>query len=262
VGYRNPRFEDALPKQSPYRKMLAALWRESPVARIRPGQRLMTMAALLHRDRDGAALLPQLIQASGVGVDAWLERYLDCYLAPLVHCFYRHDLAFMPHGENVILVLEDQVPVGAFMKDIAEEAVIMDPARSLPALVQRLCVSVPEELKALSIFTDVFDGILRYIAQILLEQAAYSEERFWRHVATCLHAYRRTHPELAAKIARHDLFAPEFRHSCLNRLQLRNNQQMVDLADPAGNLQFAGTLPNPVAAFREPGGAAQECSTI
>jgi hypothetical protein len=40
-------------------------------------------------------------------------------------------------------------------------------------------------------------------------------------------------------------------HSCLNRLQLRNNQQMVDLTDPAGNLQFAGTLRNPVAAFRD-----------
>ena len=32
-------------------------------------------------------------------------RYLDAYLAPLLHCFYAHDLAFMPHGENVILVL-------------------------------------------------------------------------------------------------------------------------------------------------------------
>src|SRR5262249_16189763 len=85
VGYRNPLFEAALPKSSPHRKMLAALWRESPVTQLEPGQRLMTMAALLHRDRDGAALLPLLIHASGLGVDAWLDRYLDCYLLPLVH---------------------------------------------------------------------------------------------------------------------------------------------------------------------------------
>jgi hypothetical protein len=50
---------------------------------------------------------------------------------------------------------------------------------------------------------------------------------------------------------RHDLFTPEFPHSCLNRLQLRNNQQMVDLSDPAKNLQFAGTLKNPIAVFRD-----------
>jgi siderophore synthetase component len=250
IGYRNPRLEGALPKQSPHRKMLAALWRESPVPQLKAGQRLMTMAALLHRDRDGVALLPQLIRASGVGVDVWLDRYLNCYLAPLVHCLYRYDLAFMPHGENVILLLEGNVPARAFMKDIAEEAVIMDVSRVVPERVRRLCVSVPEDLKALSIFTDVFDGILRYLAQILLEQAKYPEERFWRRVADCLLSYRRTHPDCSQKMERQDLFAPEFRHSCLNRLQLRNNQQMVDLTDPASNLQFAGTLKNPIAVFR------------
>lgn len=42
------------------------------------------------------------------------------------------------------------------------------------------------------------------------------------------------------------LFAPTFRHSCLNRLQLRDTRQMVDLTDQAGSLQFAGCLDNPV----------------
>ncbi|MDL5396030.1 IucA/IucC family C-terminal-domain containing protein, partial [Escherichia coli] len=85
----------------------------SPLGLAGPGQRLMTMTALLHTDRHGHALLPALIAASGIGVQAWLDRYLDCYLAPLVHCFYRNDLVFMPHGENLILVLEDYVPVRA-----------------------------------------------------------------------------------------------------------------------------------------------------
>ena len=34
------------------------------------------------------------------------------------------------------------------------------------------------------------------------------------------------------------MFADEFALSCLNRLQLRNNQQMVDLADPSAALQL------------------------
>ena len=41
----------------------------------------------------------------------------------------------------------------------------------------------------------------------------------------------------------------EFALSCLNRLQLRNNQQMVDLPDPAGALQLIGRLDNPLARF-------------
>ncbi|MBB0991302.1 IucA/IucC family siderophore biosynthesis protein, partial [Dietzia sp. SLG510A3-30A2] len=39
---------------------------------------------------------------------------------------------------------------------------------------------------------------------------------------------------------------PRFKHSCLNRLQLRNTRQMVDLTDQAASLQFAGTLANPL----------------
>lgn len=251
VGYRHPHYEAAVTGDSPYKKMLAALWRESPVPRLEPGERLMTMAALLHRDRDGAALLPELIQASGLPVEEWLRRYLRCYLAPLLHCFYAHDLVFMPHGENLILVLQEHAPVRVLLKDIAEEAAILN-VRSLPENVRRLSVSVPEDLKVLSLFIDVFDCIFRYLAEVVWEQGLCSDTRFWGLVADCIREYQRSHPELSHKFRRHDLFAPEFRRSCLNRLQLANNQQMIDLADPAKNLQFAGTLKNPIAPFRTP----------
>jgi siderophore synthetase component len=247
VGYRNPRFETAVPKGSPYRKMLAALWRESPVPKLAPDQRLMTMAALLHRDRDGVALLPQLILASGLEIGAWLDRYLDCYLAPLLHCFYHYDLVFMPHGENLILALQDGVPVRAFMKDIGEEAAVLSAERPLPSAVERLRVSVSDEIRTLSILSDVFDGILRFIAQILVEQAGYAQAHFWQRVGACLENYFRAWPEHRAQLARFDVFAREFPLLCLNRIQLRNNRQMVDLADPAKSLQFSGVVANPVA---------------
>ena len=249
IGYRNPYYEQALPASSPYRKMLSALWRESPLGHIEPGQRLMTMAALLHSDGDERALLPTLISASGLTADRWLRQYLNAYLKPLLHCFYAHDLVFMPHGENLILVLEDHVPVRVLMKDIGEEAVILDAEAKIPEAVGRLAVSVPDELKVLSIFTDVFDGFFRYLAQILDEQGGLPEQRFWQQVADCIADYQASQPQLRDKFARYDLFAEEFTRSCLNRLQLGNNRQMLDLADPAGALKFAGTLKNPVARY-------------
>ncbi|CAM5351960.1 putative protein OS=Streptomyces fumanus OX=67302 GN=GCM10018772_06500 PE=3 SV=1 [Streptomyces fumanus] len=60
--------------------------------------------------------------------------------------------------------------------------------------------------------------------------------------------YQASVPELAEKFARYDIFAPRFALSCLNRLQLRDNRQMVDLADPSGALQLAGGW-NPLAGF-------------
>jgi siderophore synthetase component len=253
IGYRNPYFEAALPKGSAYRKMLAALWRESPIPTLHAGQRVMTMAALLHRDRDGVALLPQLVLASGLSVDEWLGAFLRCYFVPLVHAFYRYEMVFMPHGENFLLVMEGHVPKKALLKDIAEEVAVMDPSIELPEAVRRIAVTVPDALKALSIFTDIFDCIFRFLVPILEEQAAYPAARFWQRVGEAVVTYQAQHPELAERFARYDLFAPEFALSCLNRLQLRNNQQMVDLADPAGALQLVGTLANPIAGMRPKG---------
>ncbi|MFD9796873.1 ferric iron reductase, partial [Streptomyces sp. NPDC059070] len=66
-------------------------------------------------------------------------------------------------------------------------------------------------------------------------------------VAECVTAYQESVPELAEKFKQYDMFAPEFALSCLNRLQLRNNKQMVDLADPSAALQLVGSLRNPIA---------------
>ncbi|MFE7870369.1 IucA/IucC family protein [Micromonospora humida] len=252
VGYRHPQYEAATDRYSPYRKMLAALWRESPVPGLAPGRRLSTMAALLHTDRDGRSLAAALIAESGLPAREWLRRYLDAYLVPLLHSFYAHRLAFMPHGENVILVLHDGVVERVIFKDIAEEIVVMDPDADLPPLVRRVRAAIPDDEQLLTIFTDVFDCFFRHLNAVLAGAGVLDEDDFWRTVADCATDYAARVPHLADRLRRHDLFAPEFTLSCLNRLQLRNNQQMVDLADPSAALQFAGTLTNPLARYAPP----------
>ncbi|MEU3945712.1 IucA/IucC family siderophore biosynthesis protein [Streptomyces sp. NPDC029526] len=247
VGYRHLEYERATDRSSPYRKMLAALWRESPVASLGEGESLATMASLVHVDHEGSSFAGALIERSGLAPAEWLRHYLDAYYTPLLHCFYAYDLAFMPHGENVILVLRDGVVRRAVYKDIAEEIVVMDPDAVLPPEVTRIRVEVPEDQKLLSVFTDVFDCFFRFLASDLAAEGILSEDDFWRTVAEVTRAYQASVPELADKFAQYDLFAPEFALSCLNRLQLRNNRQMVDLADPSGALQLVGTLENPLA---------------
>ncbi|RKN47762.1 IucA/IucC family protein [Micromonospora endolithica] len=249
IGYRHPQYEAATDRYSPYRKMLAALWRESPVPGLEPGRRVATMASLLHVDGDGRSLAAALIAASGQPPAQWLRRYLDAYLVPLLHSLYAYDLAFMPHGENVILVLDGATVERVVFKDIAEEIVVMDPEADLPEAVRRIRAAVPEDEKILSIFTDVIDCFLRHLAAVLVTEGVCDEDTVWRTVAECAAAYADSVPHLADRLARHDLFAERFPLSCLNRLQLRDNRQMVDLADPSAALQFAGTLDNPLARF-------------
>ncbi|MFE2885666.1 IucA/IucC family protein [Streptomyces sp. NPDC059272] len=249
VGYRHLEYEAATDRYSPYRKMLAALWRESPVSSLQEGESLATMASLVHLDHEGASFAGALIERSGLTPVEWLRRYLRAYFTPLLHSFYAYDLVFMPHGENVILVLKDGVVERAIYKDIAEEIAVMDPDAVLPPTVERLRVEVPEGKKLLSIFTDVFDCFFRFLAADLAAEGVLEEDDFWRTVADVTREYQDTAPELADKFRQYDMFAPEFSLSCLNRLQLRDNKQMVDLADPSGALQLVGTLKNPIAGF-------------
>ncbi|MFF3578173.1 IucA/IucC family protein [Streptomyces mirabilis] len=247
VGYRHLEYEAATDRYSPYRKMLAALWRESPVPSLQEGESLATMASLVHVDHTGASFAGALIERSGLTPVEWLRRYLRAYFTPLLHSFYAYDLVYMPHGENVILVLKDGVVQRAIYKDIAEEIAVMDPQAVLPPVVERIRVEVPEDKKLLSIFTDVFDCFFRFLAADLVGEGILDEDDFWRTVAESVRGYQKSAPELADKFRQYDMFAPEFALSCLNRLQLRNNKQMVDLADPSGALQLVGSLKNPIA---------------
>lgn len=247
IGYTGDAYH-RLAAPSAYTKMLAALWRESPLPQLADGERLATMASLLHRDRDGRHLVTELIAASGVSPQEWLASYLRAYLRPVVHCLHRYELAFMPHGENLILVLEDHVPTRVLMKDIGEEIAVMGDL-PLPADVERVRAAVPDRVKPLAVLTDVFDGFLRFLAGILAEDKVLDQDEFWSLVADTIAGHQAAHPELAEAFARIYLFAPEFDHSCLNRLQLRDTREMVNLSDQAESLIFAGTLVNPIARF-------------
>lgn len=250
VSYAHHYFETALKTDSPYKKMLACLWRESPASKLKNGQQLMTMAALLHIDNEGKAYLPQLIKASGIPINAWLKHYLNCYLSPLLHCFYKWDMVFMPHGENLILVLENHIPVRAIMKDIGEEVSLLNTTLPVPEIAQRLKVNVAEENKTMPIFTQLFDSIFRFIAAILVEHAEFQEDEFWWAVAQCIHDYQTAHPAYASAYEKYDLFSESFRSDALNRMQLNNNKQLRNRSDPYNGLTNVGFLKNPIAKFK------------
>lgn len=251
IGYHHRYYEEALTQDSAYKKMLSALWRESPLPHIEPQQTLMTMAALLHVDHQEQALLAALIAHSGLSAKEWVTRYLKLYLSPLLHAFFAYDLVFMPHGENLILVLDAGIPVKILMKDIGEEVAVLNGSEPLPQEVQRLAVALEEEMKLNYILLDIFDCIFRYLAPILDKHTEVREALFWELVADNVRDYQAHHPHLADKFAQYDLFKDSFVRTCLNRIQLNNNQQMIDLADREKNLRFAGEIVNPLAAFRQ-----------
>ncbi|MDY8135933.1 GNAT family N-acetyltransferase [Aquimarina sp. 2201CG5-10] len=250
VGFQNTYYE-VLGKTNPHNKMLSALWRENPHSKIKEHQQLMTMAAFLHVDKEGNSLLAELIKQSPYSTVIWMRRYLNAYLSPLLHCFYKYELVFMPHGENIIMVMDNHAPVKVLMKDITEEVIVFSSELDLPEKVQRLYTETSDTMKILSLFTDVFDCFFRFMAPILEKELKFSENQFWQLVAECIYFYQAQYPELQSKFDRYNLFVPEFDRCCLNRLQLRNTTQMLNLGDPIESLIIEGTLKNPIAGFKK-----------
>ncbi|MCH7231182.1 IucA/IucC family siderophore biosynthesis protein [Glycomyces sp. L485] len=250
VGYRHPAYTASAPNGSPYRKMLAALWRESPVPRLAQGEKAVTMASLLHVDAAGRPFASALIERSGLAADEWLRRYLEAYLVPLVHCLYKYGLVFRPNGENVILVLRGGRVARVFLKDIGEEVAILDPSMPVPPGAERVRAEVPDDVRTLSILTDVVDCFLRFLAAILHADGVLDERDYWRTAAASIKRYQAEHPELAEEFERFDLFEDTFTLSCLNRLQLKNNQQMMGQENQEESLVCAGRLDNPLAPWR------------
>lgn len=251
VGYRKTNFQSENLNKSVYNKMLACLWRENPAIDLAKNQKLITMASLLHLDNSGSSFAAELITRSGLPATEWIAEYLNSYFYPLLHCFYHYDLVFMPHGENLILKVESYRVVGVYMKDIGEEVCLLNSSQELPEEVERIKVDMADDIAILSIFTDVFDGFFRYLSAILVKAGHLSEFDFWKQVAETVHQFKQNNPQLKEKFDRYDLFCNQFKHSCLNRLQLANNRQMVDLLDPVKALQFVGNLVNPIAQFND-----------
>ena len=232
--------------RSDHTKQLAALWRESPLPLLAPDEHAASLAGVLHTDRAGCPLAGAWIERSGASPEAWVRALLDVYLVPVAHLLLSQDTAMMPHSENVILRLRDGFPVGAFWKDLGEEVAVLS-NRPLPEGIERIrAVTDPEE-RELAVHTDVLDGVLRHLAVLLHTTGILDETQFWGIAAQSLDEHRERFPEHWREL---DLFRENFAHSCLNRLQLRNPQRMVDLADQSGSLTYAGRLENPLATFR------------
>lgn len=214
---------------------------------------LVTIAALLHTDHEDKTLISALIMASGLPAKEWLSRYLNLYLSPLLPAFFAYELIFMAHGKNPILVLDEYVPMKILMKDIGKEVALIHGTMPLTETddVKPLAVSLEEEMKLNYILLDIFDCIFRCLAPLLDEQTSVSENQFRELVADNIRNYQALHPHLAAKFAQNVQFKDNFVRTCLNRIQLNNNQQMIDLAGREKKPRCAGGIDNPLAAFRQ-----------
>ncbi|WP_224337828.1 IucA/IucC family protein [Haloprofundus halobius] len=237
---------DGAPYQ--YRELFGSVWRESVYRKASDDERPVTLAALLHVDGEDVPFVSRLIEESGLNDGAWVEELFDTLWPPLLHFLYRYGAAFSPHGQDVILLLEDGVPTRLALKDLIDVNVSEERVPELAAVldsdVHEAMDTKDDKGLAQVIFASLVVCVLRYLADVLATYRDYPEKRFWSQARAAIEAYQDRFPELAERFDRFDLLAPEFPKLCLNRNRLLAYGYADDGERP--DIAVHGTVRNPL----------------
>lgn len=224
LNYDHPYHKDLPGTPYQYLELLGAIWRESVLRYVDPGEKPITLAALLHIDGRGNPLFSTLVERSGLGAAEWMERFFGAVLPPLLHYLYRYGTVFSPHGENAILVLKEHAPSRLALKDFVDDVNVSEhpvpELESMPEDLRPILLREPPEGLCQFILAGLFICHLRYLADIVEEHHGLPEREFWELARAEILRYQERFPELEERYRLFDLLTPSFTKLCLNRNRL------------------------------------------
>ncbi|MDX3767780.1 MULTISPECIES: IucA/IucC family protein [unclassified Streptomyces] len=241
---------DHLP-EAPYqfKEILGAIWREPLHPRLMPGERARTLASLLHTDPQGRAFTAELVTRSGLTPTAWLTRLFAALLPPLLHFLYQYGTVFSPHGENAIVVFDEQdVPVRLAIKDFVDDVNIsaqpLPEHATMPEDVRRVLLTEEPGFLTQFIHSGLFVGVFRFLSRLCEEQLGVPEAEFWSLVRAEILRHHARFPELKERFEMFDMLTPRIERLCLNRNRLYRDGYRDRSERPHAAVH--GTVPNPL----------------
>ncbi|QIQ06774.1 IucA/IucC family siderophore biosynthesis protein [Streptomyces liangshanensis] len=250
VAVEHPLYDHLPEVPYQYKELLGAIWREPLQARLAPGERARTLASLLQTDPAGRALTAELVARSGLAPAVWLERLFAALLPPLLHFLYRYGTVFSPHGENAIVVFDDQdAPVRLAIKDFVDDvnvsALPLPEHDTMPREVKDVLLTEEPGFLVQFIHSGLFVGVFRYLAPLCEDQLGVSEAEFWSLVRAEIDRHQDRFPELRERFETFDLLTPRIARLCLNRNRLHLDGYRDRAQRPHAAVH--GTVPNPLA---------------
>lgn len=200
---------------------LGAIWRENVSVHLKQGETAWPLNALMLVQPDGVPFIQDAVERHGV--EKWSEALVRTVTLPIIHLLYAHGIALESHAQNIILVLEDDLPKRIIIKDLhdgvryvpdqllhPERAPKLNPEPETHRKFNRYSFIYAGDVSEVRDYTyDAFFFICMTDIALALEKFGLSEEAFWQLCAGVIVDYQREHPEYTERFAAFDLFAED-----------------------------------------------------
>ncbi|MFG1908323.1 IucA/IucC family protein [Kribbella sp. NPDC048928] len=218
---------------------LGCIWRDPLDPRLRDGETVWPLAAVLHPGFTEAA-----IARGGSDPQTWLSALLATLLRPLLHLLHHYGITVNPHGENLAVICTPEgLPARLVIKDLVDDINLSTTpivARGPePDSHTRVLPRKPWPI----LRQYVVDALLLGVLNPLSAQNLIPEPTFWSLTAGEVHHYTEQHPEYTDRLKATALTAPTFLRYPLNGYRLTLGYTDLDTRPP---IPVTGTIPNPL----------------
>ncbi|UOK64493.1 IucA/IucC family siderophore biosynthesis protein [Paenibacillus sp. OVF10] len=200
---------------------LGAIWRENVSVHLKQGETAWPLNALMLVQPDGVPFIQDAVEQHGV--EKWSEALVRTVTLPIIHLLYAQGIALESHAQNIILVLEDNLPKRIIIKDLhdgvryvpdqllhPERAPKLNPEPETHRKFNRYSFIYAGDVSEVRDYTyDAFFFICMTDIALALEKFGLSEEAFWQLCAGVIVDYQKQHPEYAERFVAFDLFAED-----------------------------------------------------
>jgi siderophore synthetase component len=232
--------------------LVGAIFRESVVDKLQPGEAAIPFTALMLVESDNRPFIADWLDR--YGVDAWVNRLLEVMLIPIWHMLVHNGIAFEAHCQNLILTHKDGWPHRIVLRDFHEDMEYVEDYLKFPQHLPQLAetdsyfetipldegfsMSDIDELRELYMDT-VYVLNLADLSFLLERYHDYPEAQFWNQVRNQLNDYRQSGITDPARIDRMGAENPNIIVESLLKKKILNG----------GTLDyFEHTVSNPLAA--------------
>lgn len=177
-------------ENSPYRfkEFLGVIWRESAFSKINgPKQNIILTANLLYQDENQNSSIAALIKTSGLSPKEWIKEYTKVVIIPLLYLQKQHGIGLVSHGQNIMLILEENRPKKLVIKDFQGDfrfsSTAPDSTREIFGSLFDEVLNLSQEHLIHDLYTAHFVTLLRYVAMNLDQENVLSENEFYEAIA-------------------------------------------------------------------------------